>query len=367
MATGEDSAMRPRIAPGTMRVFMERMFTRLGVPTADAATATDVLMFSDLHGIDSHGIPRMRMYAQAIRDGRVNLEPHITVVAETAATLTLDGDHGLGLVVGPEAMRRCIAKARESGWCTASVRRSNHYGAASYYPMLAVAEGMGGMSMTNAGPLMVPTFGATPVLGTNPLSIAFPGGNETDPFLLDMATTSVAWGKVEIARREGKSIPSGWAVNADGEFVTDPNEAVALAPLGSDRERSSHKGYGLAGSVDLFSAVLSGGSWSKRINRQREGTDVKAGTCHAFMAWRIDAFGPVEEYRATMDDFMTTLMASPPAPGRDAVLVAGQQEFAALRDREAHGVPLHRSVLDDVRDLAAELDVPYDLEVGPGA
>lgn len=364
MATGEDAATRPRIAPGAMRTFMERMFTRLGVPAADAATATEVLMFSDLHGIDSHGLPRMRMYSRMILDGRINLHPEITTVAETAATLTLDGDNGLGLVVGPEAMRRCIEKARESGWCTVSVRRSNHFGAASYYPMLAVAAGMGGMSMTNAGPLMVPTFGATPMLGTNPLSIAFPGGDTSDPFLLDMATTSVAWGKIEIARREGKPIPAGWAVNAAGEFVTDPHEAVALAPLGSDRERSSHKGYGLAGSVDLFSAVLSGGSWSKRINRQREGTNAMAGTCHAFMAWRIDAFGPVDDYRATMDDFMSTLMAAPPAPGRDAVLVAGQQEFEALRDREVNGVPLHRSVLDDVRDLAAELDVPYDLEVG---
>lgn len=358
-----DETTRTRIAPETMRTFMERMFTRLGVPASDAATAVDVLMFSDLHGIDSHGIPRMRMYTTFLRDGRVNLHPQITTVAETAATLTLDGDNGLGLVVGPEAMRRCIAKAQESGWCTVSVRASNHFGAASYYPMMAVAAGMGGMSMTNAGPLMVPTFGMTPMLGTNPLSIAFPGGNSSDPFLLDMASTSVAWGKIEIAKREGKPIPHGWALNTDGEFVTDPNEAISLAPLGSDRDHSSHKGYGLAASVDLFSAILSGGAWSKRINRQREDIkDTPIGTCHCFMAWRIDAFGSVEQYRDGMDDFMSTLAAAEPAPGRERVLVAGQPEFESLRDREANGVPLHESVRDDLRTLAAELDVPYDLK-----
>lgn len=357
-----DETTRARIAPEAMQTFMERAFVRLGVPAPDAKAATEVLLFSDIHGIDSHGIPRMRMYSTIIGDGRVNLYPEITTVAETAATLTLDGDNGLGLVVGPEAMRRCIAKAKESGWCTVSVRRSNHFGAASYYPMMAVKEGMGGLSMTNAGPLMVPTFAAEPALGTNPISIAFPGGNHTDPFLLDMATTSVAWGKVEIAKREGKSIPHGWALNVDGEFVTDPNEAVALAPLGSDRDHSSHKGYGLAASVDLFAAIMSGGAWSKRINRQREGVSTAMGTCHCFMAWRIDAFGPIEEYRAGMDDFMTTLAEQVPAAGHDRVFVAGQPEFAASRDREVHGIPLHQSVRDDIRALAAELDVPYDLD-----
>ncbi len=350
------------ISPDAMRTLMERLFIRVGVPAEDAAQAAEVLLFSDIHGIDSHGIPRMRMYLDRISAGSVNLHPQITVLAEGPSTLSLDGDHGLGLVVAPEAMRRAIAKARETGWCTVSMRASNHLGALSYYPMLAVQEELGGMSMTNAGPLMVPTFGMVPVLGTNPFSIAFPGGTHSDPFLLDMASTSVAWGKLEIAKREGKPIPAGWAVDRDGAFTTDPNQAVALTPLGSDYERRSQKGYGLAVMVDCFSAMLSGGTWSKRIPGRGEGEHPHPGTCHCFMAWRIDAFTDLGTYRAQMDDMMAELQATPPAPGHDAVFAPGQPEFDAYRERSVSGVPLHQSVRDDLRDLAAAYDVPYDLE-----
>src|SRR5579885_2678211 len=159
MAGAETTTEAP-IAPDVMRAVMERLFISAGVPAEDAAQAADVLLFSDIHGIDSHGIPRMRMYLTRIKSGAVNLHPKITVLAEGPATLTLDGDQGLGLVVAPEAMRRCIAKAQETGWCTVSMRASNHLGALSYYPMMAVDAGLGGLSMTNAGPLMVPTFGS---------------------------------------------------------------------------------------------------------------------------------------------------------------------------------------------------------------
>jgi LDH2 family malate/lactate/ureidoglycolate dehydrogenase len=350
------------VRPDAMRTLMERLFVRVGIPANDAATAANVLMFSDLYGIDSHGAPRMRMYLTAIAAGRVNLTPNITVLAEGPATLTMDGDQGLGLVVAPEAMRRCIAKAQETGWCTVSVRASNHLGALSYYPMQAVAAGLGGLSMTNAGPLMVPTFGSIPVLGTNPFSIAFPGGNDSDPFLLDMASTTVAFGKVEIARREGKTIPAEWAYDKDGQPTTDPHAAVTLSPLGSDYAGRSQKGYGLAVMVDCFTAMLSGGTWSMRIPGRGVGEHPHPGTCHCFMAWRIDAFTDPATYRAQIDDMMMTLRATPPAPGHDAVLAPGQPEFDAYRVRSVHGIPLHQSVKDDLRELAAQYDVPYDLD-----
>lgn len=359
---GTDGATQSTVRPDAMRTLIERLFTRVGVPARDAATAADVLMFSDLHGIDSHGIPRMRMYLNRLSDGQINLHPKITVLAEGPATLTLDGDQGLGLVVAPEAMLRCIAKAKETGWCTTTVRASNHLGALSYYPMQAVTAGLGGLSMTNAGPLMIPTFGSIPVLGTNPFSIAFPGGDTSDPFLLDMASTTVAFGKVEIARREGKSIPAGWAYDKEGAPTTDPHAAAMLTPLGSDYAGRSQKGYGLAVAVDCFTAMLSGGSWSMRIPGRGEGDHPHPGTCHCFMAWRIDAFTDRATYRAQMDDMMATLRATPPAPGHDAVLAPGQPEFDAYRVRSVHGVPLHQSVKDDLRELAAQYDVPYDLD-----
>lgn len=358
----ETAAGKVRVSPEAMRALMERLFVRVGVPASDAATAVEVLLFSDVHGIDSHGIPRMRMYLNAIGTGRVNVHPQITVLAESPATLTIDGDHGLGLVVAPEAMRRCVAKAQETGWCTATVRASNHLGALSYYPMQAVAEGLGGLSMTNAGPLMVPTFGAIPVMGTNPFSIAFPGGDDSDPFLLDMASTTVAFGKVEIARREGKPIPAGWAYDRDGAPTTDPNTAVTLTPLGSDYAGRSQKGYGLAVMVDCFTAMLSGGTWSMRIPGRGIGEHPHPGTCHCFMAWRIDAFTDPATYRAQIDDMMATVRTTPPAPGHEAVLAPGQPEFDSYRDRSVNGVPLHQSVRDDLRALAAEYDVPYDLD-----
>lgn len=357
-----DTAERARVAADTLRTLMERLFISAGVPAEDATVATDVLLYSDTHGIDSHGAPRMRSYLTRISAGGINLRPNIQTLHEGPATLSLDGDRGLGLVVGTHAMRRAIAKAQETGWCTVSVRASNHYGAASYYPLLAVREGLGGMSMTNAGPLMVPTFGSIPVLGTNPFAIGFPGGNTSDPYLLDMASTSVAWGKLEIAMREGKPIPEGWAVTREGQLTTDPHQAAYLTPLGGDYARRSQKGYGLAVMVDCFSAMLSGGTWSMRIPGRGTGEHPHPGTCHCFMAWRIDAFTDLDTYRAQMDDLMSTLQATPPAPGHDRVLAPGQPEFDSYRDRSVNGVPLHRSVRDDLRDLCAQYDVPYELE-----
>ena len=230
--------------------------------------------------------------------------------------------------------------------------------------MQAVAAGLGGLSMTNAGPLMVPTFGTIPVLGTNPFSIAFPGGNNSDPFLLDMASTTVAFGKVEIARREGKTDPrrSGRTTRTACPRPTR-HAAVTLSPLGSDYAGRSQKGYGLAVMVDCFTAMLSGGTWSMRIPGRGVGEHPHPGTCHCFMAWRIDAFTDPAIYRAQIDDMMTTLRATPPAPGHDAVLAPGQPEFDAYRvpQRQRHPAASVRA-RTICATSRAEYDVPYDLD-----
>ncbi|HEY7909367.1 MAG TPA: Ldh family oxidoreductase [Thermomicrobiales bacterium] len=349
---------RARIPVQSLIDFTVRAFLRVGLTQADAETMADVLIGADIRGIDSHGAPRMRMYVERLRDGLTNPEPRIATVSETPGTLVLDGNNGSGPIVGRYAMQRCIEKARENGVATVTMRNSNHYGSLYYYPLMAVAEQMAGMTMTTTGPFIVPTFGSAGILGTNPLCIAFPGGDRERPFMIDMSTSVVAGGKLEIARREHHDIPSGWALDENLQPTTDPFKAKFLNPLGGDRDHGSQKGYGLNVAVDLFAGLLSGGKVSAE-NTQIERTAKATHTAHMFSAWRIDAFVPWEQYTARFDEYMQMLHDCPPAPGHERVLTPGEPEWAAEDDRRANGIPLHPAVVADLQQLADELDVPF--------
>ena len=353
------SENRARFSVQSVMDFTVRAFLRVGLTQEDAETMADELVGADIHGIDSHGVPRLRMYVTRLHDGLTNAHPEIRTMSESPGTLVLDGDNGSGPVVGAYAMRRCIEKARESGVATVTVRNSNHYGSLYYYPLMAVAENMAGMTMTTTGPFIVPTFGRAGILGTNPICIAFPGGNRERPFMIDMSTSVVAGGKLEIARREKHDIPSGWALDEHFEPTTDPFKARYLNPLGGDRAHGSQKGYGLNVAVDLFAGLLSGGKVSAE-NTQIERTAKATHTAHMFSAWRIDAFVPWEQYAARFDEYMQMLHTCPPAPGHDRVLTPGEPEWAAEDDRRANGLPLHPDVVADLRALAAELDIPFE-------
>ena len=348
---------RARISVAALSDFYVRAFTRAGIPREDAETVSRVLMGADVHGIESHGAPLAHNYVRRIRDGLVNLHPTIRVVAEFPGTMVLDGDNGLGPVVASYAMRQAIEKARENGVGTVTVRNSNHFASCCNYPLMAVEEGMAGMVMTATGPGVVPTFGAAPLLGTNPICIAFPGGKRERPFLIDMSTSVVAQGKVGVHRREGKPLPEGWAYNAAMHPTTDPQVARFLNPLGGDREHGSQKGYGLNVAVDLFCALLSGGRYSALVPR----TPGPLRTSHMFSAWRIDAFVPVEEYEARFDEYIQMLHNCPPAPGQARVLTPGDPEWVAEDERRAHGIPLNPLVREDLQSLAAELDIPFEV------
>ena len=235
----------------------------MGCPPADAEQATQVLLSADLRGIDSHGIARLSGYVRLWRAGRINAVPAIKVVHETPSTAVVDGDAGLGLIVAPYAMRVAIAKAVQCGTGWVSVRNSNHFGIAAPHAMLALEQDMIGIAMTNASALVAPTFSIEKMLGTNPICVAIPAGEEP-PFIADFATTTAANGKLEILQRKNEDTPAGWVQTADGQPSTDANilkKGGALLPLGSDREHSSHKGYALGSIVDIFSAVLSGASY----------------------------------------------------------------------------------------------------------
>lgn len=345
-----------RYAAAELTDFTARVYERLGVPPDDARLAAEVLVDADLMGIDSHGIahlPAHGSYAPALQSGKVNPRPQITIVRETPATALLDGDGGLGAVTGHRAMRLAIAKAKAVGTGSVAVVNSRHYGAAGYYAMMAVPEDMIGLSMTNAGPWFVPTHAKKKMIGTNPIAVAAPAGVE-QPFLCDLATSTVAMGKLEIALREGKEIPAGWALDGEGRPTRDIPTVYregGLTALGSGIETSSYKGYALGVVVDILTGVLSGAGYSMALGAYGGGVG------HFFSAWRVDAFRPVDEFKTMMDEMQRTFRTAEPADPDQPVRLPGQREFEVRADRERHGVPLHESVIQTLDDLADSLGV----------
>jgi L-2-hydroxycarboxylate dehydrogenase (NAD+) len=347
--------------------FCARVFRNLGVPDEEAILAADVLSAADRRGIDSHGVARLRTYYDLLSVRRINPRPQPRIVRETPSTATVDGDNGLGLVVGPWANEVAMGKAAASGSGWVSVCNSNHYGIAGYYVSKAVERDMIGWSMTNSSKGVAPLWGAERMLGTNPIAIAFPAGEEP-PIVLDMATSTVAYGKIEMADREGEAVPLGWAIDGDGNPTTDPRAMIsggALVPLGSDREHGGHKGYGLALAVDVLCAVLSGANWGPftppfALRQADPPRRVGKGIGHFFGAMRVDAFRDVDEFKAQIDDFIRTLRATRPAPGTSGPLIPGDPERAAQKERDAHGVPLVDAVLEDLRNISRTTGVPLD-------
>jgi LDH2 family malate/lactate/ureidoglycolate dehydrogenase len=347
----------------SLHEFAASVFDLAGVPPADSRLAADVLLAADLRGIDSHGVARLRSYYEALREGRMNPTPEMRLVRETLSTATLDGDNGLGLVVGPHANEVAMAKALDAGSGWVAVRNTNHFGIAGYYVLQALERDLIGWAMTNSSALVAPTFGVGRMLGTNPLAIAFPGMEEP-PIVVDFATSAVAFGKIEIARRGSLSIPVGWAIDAGGRPTTDPVEVLeggALLPLGSSRERGGHKGYALAMAVDLLSGVLSGANWGPFTPafaiRQTPARSVGRGIGHFFGALRIDGFIEPDEFKRQVDDLVRTFRASPPEPGTDGPLIPGDPERKAEAVRSREGIPLIPAVAEDLAALARETGI----------
>jgi LDH2 family malate/lactate/ureidoglycolate dehydrogenase len=344
--------------------FCVAVFGRLGVPEAEARQAADVLSAADRRGIDSHGVARLRTYFDLLSVGKINPRARPRIVRETASTATVDGDNGLGLVVGPWANAIALEKAERVGTGWVAVCNTNHFGIAGYYVMKAIERDMIGWAMTNSSRGVAPMWGAERMLGTNPIAIGFPTGAEP-PIVIDMSTCAVPLGKIEIALRKGESIPLGWAIDKDGNPTTDPRammEGGALLPLGSDREHSGHKGYCLALAVDALSAVLSGANWGPfappfALRQPDPERVVGKGIGHFFGAMRIDAFREPAEFKAQIDDFSRTLRATRPSPGTPGVLIPGDPERLAEKERETAGIPLLMPVVEDLREISRQTGV----------
>ena len=348
----------------TLHEFASCVFDLAGVPPADSRLAADVLLAADLRGIDSHGVARLRTYYEALREGRMNPTPEMRLVRETLSTATLEGDNGLGLVVGPHANEIAMSKALDAGSGWVAVRNTNHFGIAGYYVLQALERDLIGWAMTNSSALVAPTFGVGRMLGTNPVAIAFPGLDEP-PVVIDFATSAVAFGKIEIAMRRNQPIPAGWAIDAEGRPTTDPTDVLeggALLPLGSTHERGGHKGYALALAVDLLSGVLSGANWGPFTPsfaiQQTPARSVGRGIGHFFGALRIDGFIELDEFKRQVDDLVRTFRATPPEPGTDGPLIPGDPERRAEETRRRDGIPLVPAVAEDLAALARETGIP---------
>jgi L-2-hydroxycarboxylate dehydrogenase (NAD+) len=346
--------------------FTEAVFTQIGSNPQDASLAAKVLLSADLRGVDSHGVARLSGYIRLWEAKRVNANPTITMLHQTPSTATVDGDSGLGLVVAPKAMQIAIDKARQVGTGWVSVQNSNHFGIAGYHAMMALEEDMIGICMTNASPLVSPTFSTERLLGTNPICVAIPAGSQP-PFVADMATTTAANGKLEILQRKNLEAPLGWIQDAAGNATTDAHALKtggALLPLGGDREQGSHKGYALGAIVDIFSAVLSGANYGPWVPPFPAYVPMPThmpgkGIGHFFGAMRIDAFRPAADFKQHMDQWIERFRQSKTIEGQEKVLIPGDPEREIERERLQHGIPLLQPVVEDLKALAERFEVSF--------
>jgi LDH2 family malate/lactate/ureidoglycolate dehydrogenase len=338
----------------------------MGCPAADVELAADVLLKADLRGIDSHGVARLSGYVRLWEARRINSRPNVKIVHESPSTAVVDGDSGLGLVVAPFAMEVAIAKAKNCGTGWVAVKNSNHFGIAAYHAMKALPHGMVGLAMTNASPLVAPTFSVERLLGTNPICVAIPAGVQP-PFVADFATTTAANGKLEILQRKNENAPLGWIQDKHGAPSANANElraGGALVPLGSDREHGSHKGFCLGAWVDIFSAVLSGANYGPWVPPfvsflAPPADPVGEGIGHFFGAMRVDAFRAEHEFKQHMDNWIARFRAAKTIMGMGPVVIPGDPERASEEHRTKNGIPLNDKVVADLQQLAVHLQVVF--------
>ncbi len=349
-----------------LKEFTRQVFLKMGSSEDDATLASEVLISADLRGVDSHGVARLGGYVRLWEKGRLNATPKIKVVHETPSTAVIDGDLGAGLMVAPKAMKIAMEKAKNVGTGWVAVKNSNHYGIAGYHSMMALEEDMIGWSMTNASPLVSPTFSKSKFLGTNPISVAIPADKQP-PVVIDMATTPVANGKLEVLQRKGEDIPLGWAQDENGNPSTDAailKKGGAMLPLGSDRVHGSHKGYCLGGLVDILSAVLPGANYGPWVPPfvsyiPVPENPVGDGIGHFLGAMRIDAFRPADEFKKHMDNWITTFRNAVPAEGYDQVLVPGDPEREISAQRMKDGIDLLPPVVEDLKKVGESLGLTF--------
>ena len=342
-------------------------FQKFGFTAEEAKTITDVLLLSDIYGIESHGMQRMYRYYKSIQKGMIDINAKGDVVFETPVSAVIDGHDGMGQVIGRKAMEMAIQKARTAGIGMVVVRNSNHYGIAGYYAKLACDQGLIGLSCTNTNPIMVPTYGRTAMLGTNPIAVAMPA--EPYPFFFDASTTVVTRGKLEVYNKAGKELHDGWALNKDGHPSNDAADVLGniaahkgggIMPLGgSTEDTGSHKGYGWAMVCELFSSILSMGTTSDQT-----GKGGKGGICHGFMAINPGIFGDAEGIKAHLSAYLEALRNAPKADGQTRIYTHGEKEVEAQARLMAEGIPVNDNTMVEVLELCNYLGLDFSKYFG---
>lgn len=341
----------------SLQRYTSNLLQKAGLVAAEADCLAHNLVLADARGVGSHGLMRLRTYAERVRRGVVKGGVTPKIVRETPAFLAIDGGNGNGMWVARQIMDLCIERARGNGACFATVGNGNHFGIAASYTEQAAAAGMIGIALSNASPTMVPTGGRKPLLGANPLSIAIPAGKRP-PLVLDMATSTVAQGKIILAAKEGKTtIPADWAVDPDGNPTTDPELALkgAMLPFGGA------KGYGLALIIDILCATLSGALTSAHVNSFWKDFENPQNIGFFLGAWDIGSVMPMELFEARMTALLDEMKGCPPAPGHSEVFYPGEiehrREAASARD----GIGLGPAVIDDLTKLGVEYGATFPL------
>lgn len=355
---------RPYVSWDLIQNFMIDAFQAAGVTEEDAKICTDVLMESDRRGIESHGTNRFKpIYIDRINDGILNPVTHYEVLKDTPTTCVADAHDGMGMVASYKMMTSLIDKAKKYGLAMGAIKNSSHYGIAGYWATMASKEGMLGITGTNARPSIAPTFGVENMMGTNPLTFAFPTDEDFD-FILDCATSIVQRGKIEYYARSGKPTPKGMVIAHDGTALTDSEEILkklvegtaALTPLGGiGDEMAGYKGYGYAAVVEILSAALTGGLFMKDLtNKNPDGTKRPYHLGHFFLVINPEFFMGLDTFKKTAGDILRGLRNSQKAPGHDRIYTAGEKEWDVWQVRKDKGVPMGKGVQDDfkaVRDM----------------
>ncbi len=363
--------MDQRVLPDDLVDYTVRVMAACGAPPEEARSVARVLVAADLRGIASHGVARLGRYVAGIRDGYIKPGARFEILEPAPAIGVIDARDGLGQVAGELAMKLAIRKARESGVGVVTVRNSNHYGIAGYYVQMAVDEGLIGLSMTNAAPLVIPTNGAEAVLGTNPIAFGAPSARGL-PFLLDTATSVVPRGKLEVHDRNRQPMPVGWAADEQGYDCQNPGQVLrnlldrvggGILPLGGRGERfGGHKGYGLAAMVDILCGVLSGSAYGRDVDDVRrekpDGSPRGARVGHFFLALDIARFLPPEDFAARLDAFAEMLTGSRKALDQERIFLHGEKEQRRAELHARAGIPVADNVMDALRRLAAAHQVP---------
>jgi len=351
---------------GVLEKFMVNVMVNAGIPQEDAMIVGDALIQADKLGFDSHGVNRLKsIYLDRIRDGIINPVTSFTIIKEGPTTAVIDGQNGMGQVVSYNAMKMAIEKAKKFGMGMVTVRNSNHYGFAGYYPLMAVKENMIGITGTNARPSIAPTFGVENMLGTNPMTFGMPS-DEPFPFLLDCATSITQRGKVELYAREGKELKKGWVIDENGESKINSAEVLedliagkaALTPLGGvGEDTGGYKGYGYSTVVEILSAALQQGAFMKMLMGSKDGKKIPYSLGHFFIVIDISAFTDPDDFKKTTGNILRELRASRKMPGQNRIYTAGEKEYDTWLQRKDKGVPFNTELLEEFRELCNSYDL----------